>query len=282
MNGNRLVWLSSIWAEPVFPVKGYLNLSNEPNHLGLLTTTVNSVHCYDCPFGGKCNHHHDGLISQPNYWGLAIDDRNGTLCGRCSRGFSESMISTKCIANDKCQLWQYALSITLSTVIFTLFLIFHRDIKSFLFSHPKPRKHDTVHLKKTKVRDFIRMKTVVEEWQTNEDILEQKMKSKSTQTNTTDIREECGDEGVIFLLLFCYYFQDIPLFTVNGIYTEPDSKTVINIKRIISSIFKLHLNIAELQNIMLKIHVYLRILIQLERLFSKICIYQWYFIFWLF
>ena len=114
-----------------------------------------------------------------------------------------------------------------------------------MFSSPKPRKQDTVHLKKTKVRDFIRMNTVVEEWQTNEDVLEQNMKSKSTQTNTTDIREECRDEGVIFLLLFCYYFQDIPLFTVNGIYTEPDSKTVINIKRIISSIFKLHLNIAE-------------------------------------
>ena len=118
--------------------KGYLSLSNEPNHLGLLTTKVNSIHCYDCPFGGKCNHHHKGLISQPNYWGLAVNDqvefyicphsyccskhncksynvceqnRNGTLCGRCSHGFSESMISTKCIANEKCQFWKYALSI---------------------------------------------------------------------------------------------------------------------------------------------------------------------------
>ena len=55
--------------------KGYLNLSNELNNLGLLTTTVNSIRCYNCPFGGKCNLHHKGLISQPNYWGLAIDDQ---------------------------------------------------------------------------------------------------------------------------------------------------------------------------------------------------------------
>ena len=251
--------------------KGLLNLSKEPNHFGLLTTTVNSVRCYDCPFGGKC-YHHKGLISQPNYWGLAIEDqvefyicpnsyccskhncksynvceqnRNGTLCGRCSDGFSESMISTKCIANEKCQLWGYAVSLILSTVIFILFLIFHRDLKSFLFSSSKARKEDGVHLIKAKVRDLIRMKTVVEDWQTNEDILDQNMKSKSTQTNKTDIREGCSDEGVIFLLLFCYYFQDIGLFTVNGIYTEPDSKRVIYIKRLISSIFKLHLNFAE-------------------------------------
>ena len=46
-------------------------------------------------------------------------------------------------------------------------------------------------------------------------------------------------------MLFCYYFQDIGLFTVNCIYTEPDSKRVIYIKRLISSIFKLHLNFAE-------------------------------------
>ena len=88
------------------------------------------------------------------------------------------------------------------------------------------------------------MKTVVEDWPTDEN-LPANVKSKSTQTDITDTKQSIHDEGAIFLLLFCYYFQDIPIFTVQGIYTESDSEMVTDIKKWISSIFKLQLYVVD-------------------------------------
>ncbi len=88
-----------------------------------------SSSCQPCPFGGDCSK--GEVKALPNYWGYkrgefifflscplhyccnGIDvlcdayntcalKRTGQLCGRCQEGFSESLMSTTCIADEKC------------------------------------------------------------------------------------------------------------------------------------------------------------------------------------
>ncbi len=83
--------------------------------------------CLSCPHGANCS---AGVVSLPNYWGhmTAADrlefhrcpvgyccnqapcegiaqcaaHREGTLCGRCIQGFSESLLSPVCIPDEMC------------------------------------------------------------------------------------------------------------------------------------------------------------------------------------
>ena len=88
--------------------------------------------CRQCPFGGDCSE--GDIKARPNYWGYeenglkafqscpqgyccndinipceAYDTcalhREGRLCGKCKSGFSESLMSTTCISNEKCKDW---------------------------------------------------------------------------------------------------------------------------------------------------------------------------------
>ncbi len=88
--------------------------------------------CEPCPFGGECLH--ERVKALPNYWGYKHEvsivffpcplhyccnginvlcdshdtcapHRTGWLCGECENGFSESLMSTVCIPNTKCDDW---------------------------------------------------------------------------------------------------------------------------------------------------------------------------------
>ncbi len=86
--------------------------------------------CIECPHGANCS---AGVVALPNYWGHmtatdrlefhrcpvgyccnqapcdSIDPcathREGTLCGRCMKGFTESLITPQCIPDQKCNHW---------------------------------------------------------------------------------------------------------------------------------------------------------------------------------
>ncbi len=101
--------------------------------------------CNKCPHGGNCT---AGVLSLPNYWGhmTAADrlefhrcpvgyccnqapcdgigrcaaHREGTLCGRCTKGFSESLLSPECLPDENCNdIW------LLPLFIFWGFLVTH-------------------------------------------------------------------------------------------------------------------------------------------------------------
>ena len=89
--------------------------------------------CRPCPFGGDCSA--GKIIARPNYWGYTDSKglikfqacpqgyccnninvkcvthntcalhRQGRLCGQCTRGYSESLMSRTCIPNEKCKDW---------------------------------------------------------------------------------------------------------------------------------------------------------------------------------
>ena len=95
--------------------------------------TLKDYPCRVCPFGGKC--YLGKIYARPNYWGhkdkndilnfqscprgYCCDDvhtqcqrydtcsphRTGKLCGECEEGYSESLMSVTCVANDKCNDW---------------------------------------------------------------------------------------------------------------------------------------------------------------------------------
>ena len=95
--------------------------------------TLKDSPCRDCPFGGKCNF--GRIYARPNHWGYkdknailnfqscprgyCCDDvytecqrydtcsqhRTGRLCGECEKGYSESLMSVTCVANDECDDW---------------------------------------------------------------------------------------------------------------------------------------------------------------------------------
>ncbi len=87
--------------------------------------------CQACPYGGVCKHK---ITSRPNYWGYIkggkhffhgcpVDyccndievlceqydtcalHREGRLCGRCKKGYTESLMSRTCVPNEECNDW---------------------------------------------------------------------------------------------------------------------------------------------------------------------------------
>ncbi len=88
--------------------------------------------CLSCPYGGEC---HGKIKARPNYWGYEDNTgkvsfatcpqgyccnnievmceehntcalhREGRLCGRCKKGYTESLMSRTCVPNTECNDW---------------------------------------------------------------------------------------------------------------------------------------------------------------------------------
>ena len=109
--------------------------------------------CIECPHGANCT---AGVIALPNYWGHTIaghmleflrcpegyccnqapcegidhcaSNREGTLCGRCMKGFTESLITSQCISDHACSDWWIIPLFSLWTFTIALIIVFGQDI----------------------------------------------------------------------------------------------------------------------------------------------------------
>ena len=132
-------------------IPGYYSLQKGISR-GLL---VNSkVDCTPCPFGGNCIN--TNIAAKPNFWGypspghpLSLQfiscpehycqsplphtkdynrcrgNRDGTLCGKCAEGFTDTLFSVDCTKTAECNhhwLW-------IATIIFTIGLVLYLLIK---------------------------------------------------------------------------------------------------------------------------------------------------------
>ena len=125
---------------------------------GLLVS--NTVACLECPFGASCIQRQIG--SKPNFWGYQISNdppslrfiacpehycqkstseidynschgnRSGTLCGKCSPGYSESLFSTECRRNEECNNYWFWIFMILFTTGLALYLLLKPPILVFL------------------------------------------------------------------------------------------------------------------------------------------------------
>ncbi len=109
--------------------------------------------CIECPHGANCS---AGVVSLPNYWGhitaanrlefhrcpvgyccnqipcsgiaQCAAHREGTLCGRCMKGFTESLVTPECIPNQICSDWWVLPLFCFWTLAVTIVLVFSQDI----------------------------------------------------------------------------------------------------------------------------------------------------------
>ena len=106
------------------------------------------IKCQDCPPEGNC---HGFISNKENYWGYRKNEilhfiscpdgfcsagsskynscaayREGRLCGRCMRNYSESIFSSDCVSNDKCKynalIWPLIFIINILTFVVVLYL----------------------------------------------------------------------------------------------------------------------------------------------------------------
>ena len=113
----------------------------------------NTIRCLRCPFGARCIERN--IAAKPNFWGYQTTkghqqylnfsscpehycqsptdvsndfnnchgNRNGTLCGKCAEGFTESLFSTECSKVAKCGkswIWVVTILLTLGLVLYLL------------------------------------------------------------------------------------------------------------------------------------------------------------------
>ncbi len=109
--------------------------------------------CIECPHGANCS---AGVVTLPNYWGhmslagrlefhrcpvgyccnrppckdiaQCVVGREGTLCGRCMKGFTESLITPKCIPDETCSDWWIFPLFCVWALAITLVILFTQDI----------------------------------------------------------------------------------------------------------------------------------------------------------
>lgn len=137
---------------------GYYSLQKGTSRGLLLNSTVS---CLKCPFGASCIKRN--IAAKPNFWGSQTSNpqkplqfiacpehycqrplpdsrdfnrcygrRNGTLCGRCAEGFTESLFSTECSKTTECNhYWFWVMTITY-TLGLALYLLIKPPILSFL------------------------------------------------------------------------------------------------------------------------------------------------------
>ena len=126
---------------------GYYSLQKGVSQ-GLLIAS--RAECHPCPFGAICSERN--IVAKPNFWGYvapgnpsmlkliacpenycpltsSIDysscqgNRNGTLCGRCADGFTETLLSTECRKSTKCNdysVWVVTIFLTITLAIYLL------------------------------------------------------------------------------------------------------------------------------------------------------------------
>ena len=135
---------------------GYYSLQKGTSR-GLVVAVA--VVCLPCPFGAECIQ--SNIAAKPNFWGYqdlnhppalqfiacpehycpsnysehynsCHGNRNGTLCGQCAEGFSETLFSAECRKSAKCNSYTVWILTILLTVALVLYLLIKPPTLSFL------------------------------------------------------------------------------------------------------------------------------------------------------
>ena len=118
-----------------------------------------SVQCLPCPFGATCIE--SNIATKPDFWGYLESshteslqfitcpenycpstvstgynscrgNRNGTLCGNCAEGFTETLFSTECRKSTKCNDYSVWIVTILLTMALSLYLLIKPPILHIL------------------------------------------------------------------------------------------------------------------------------------------------------
>lgn len=249
------------------------------------------INCLDCPYGGQCD---KSIRSLPNFWGykyrngiqfqqcpkgyccshrhcqsydICADDRHSTLCSVCREGYSEALFSSTCVPNQECGplwLWPFALGLGF---LYMLFLLFQKDVRDFIFSHPT--NINVCRKKSSKCTDDkdggekILLNGKADEDNNcdldgqTENLMETSVvikhpDSKNNGIIVTEHNDQADesqpppppDYGSTILIILLYYFQDALLFNVKLSNSSSDDKQREQLKTVLLGLFKFRLEVA--------------------------------------
>ena len=212
--------------------------------------SIDHPFCRKCPRGAICKH--GRLKPLDNYWGYVdnqtgnlsfvllpngygcskhqckrydscAENRQGTLCSSCMKGFSESMFSPECIKNAKCNTTSFFTLAAILAIIYLMFFIYKKNILRFL---------------KTKLLSFMREESP---YSVNDDryvrfvdeIVTDTQRDNSG-TNNNMPGQQTDTLGGLVKIVF-YFYQIEALLDVYGGKIEHD--TVKGIKSLVQNVF---------------------------------------------
>ena len=139
-------------------IPGYYSLQKGISRGLFVNSTVD---CARCPFGGNCIE--TNIAAKPNFWGYRLPshppslqfiscpehycqsplphskdynrcrgNRDGTLCGKCREGFTETLFSVDCTKAAKCNHHWLWIATTMFTIGLVLYLLIKPPILGFL------------------------------------------------------------------------------------------------------------------------------------------------------
>ena len=187
--------------------------------------TVMQINCYNCPRGGQCE---DGILkAKPNFWGYVnqkqvsflscpsryccskdecttynscYGNRTGHLCGRCPKGMSEPLFSTKCKQNQECSSFTFWVGVSVLLLLSFLFFLYQSEITAFLLT-------GLFFLKPLRFRSVSQLKV-----------------SNEYFTLSPVGRNESTGSG--FLKIIFYYYQVIHIFKSTGEWSDKQNLLV--------------------------------------------------------
>ena len=220
----------------------------------LINSTLNNQRCHKCPPGGACK---AGIIrSKSSYWGFkktntdktsfiqlpegygckgsqcigfdsCANGRTGTLCGTCGIGLTESMVSTACIQNEKCNLAAFWVLACVLFHTYLVFFIFKKEIISTLNLKCLRCQKDTN-------TPYSRLSLHQQEYQSiDRTSLTPRSEQRSDENDVTTANHPNLSTAVIKISF--YFFQAESLLTAFGY--KDDKNTKLNFARSLSSLF---------------------------------------------
>ena len=262
-----------------------------------------NIECLSCPYGGRCLDE-QGITAVANFWGYQYENqvrfqhcpkgycctstscssydtcasnRAGRLCSRCRSGYSEAFFSSKCLPDVDCNpLWLAAFA-AFSSIVYSLFLLFQRDIRELMFFHSiLARGQHLKRSKKTKdsaingrhnripphfndasaspvngqhvVADEAKLSLL----QRNKQIL-QSNGSRSASTDVVNAAQaatsrgpqapSAADAGASFIIILFFYFQDVQLLHVKTVFASTEFDYIGKLKMFLTGIFKFQVEI---------------------------------------
>ena len=220
-----------------------------------MTCNRSKVHCKICPLGANCT---GSIKALPNYWGYkdfqdefvtmircheqyccnrnntcdGINSCNmkriGNLCGKCQKGFSETLFTTECLSTEKYIGVTVLLYYTVCVIIYAVFLAVYKDLEKivaakiaelyiklkdqmFLSCKKKVTSNSNGHGK----RHEENIEVNIQEETIDHCIQTERMKSENNSSpKASNVPDNKSDDNTKYIQILFYYIQDTTLFKV--------------------------------------------------------------------
>ena len=225
--------------------------------------TKNNAKCLRCPSGGMCR---SGLLkAKDNFWGYEDDkwgivkfialprgygcsgsqcvthdvcapNRQGTLCGTCKNGYSESVLSAKCISNEQCKQSKFWLIASFSLLLFLTCFFYKQVIINFVKSEFKVKRKKNL---QRDVEEDAQVGLITDDGYMTSNAYLQSNAQIEGRDNTADnrSRHETHDSDIVTgLIKVMFYFYQIE-YILRSYSSDVGSHIFLRLRQVVGSLF---------------------------------------------